>query len=180
MTMMTPPQVAKHLGVNRQKVLTWIANGELVAINIAQRANGRGRYRVTAAALACRISHCRSASGTDQNSRSPSQTPPPRCHTSLGTVCGNARWRSGAVCDCGTASGRSGARLPGCRILVREARRQWAAAARNLSERAEDLRSRSSTTKRARHLVSQSADSLAFRLLIRGVVSFRCSEYAFE
>lgn len=52
MTMMTPPQVAKHLGVNRQKVLTWIANGELVAINIAQRAHGRGRYRVTASALA--------------------------------------------------------------------------------------------------------------------------------
>lgn len=32
---LTPPQFAKWLGVNRDKVLTWIHNGTLYAINVA-------------------------------------------------------------------------------------------------------------------------------------------------
>ena len=53
MAMWTVPQVARDLGVNRQKILSWIASGELIAVNIARQADGkRGRYRVTAAALA--------------------------------------------------------------------------------------------------------------------------------
>ncbi len=44
---LTPPQVAKQLGVNADKILAWIRSGELTAINVAQNLGGRPRYRVT-------------------------------------------------------------------------------------------------------------------------------------
>jgi hypothetical protein len=43
---MTPPQLARIYGVNVQKVLLWIKNGELTAINLAARAGGRPRWRI--------------------------------------------------------------------------------------------------------------------------------------
>jgi excisionase family DNA binding protein len=50
--MLTPPQIAKRLGVNPDKVLTWIRNGELEAFNAATRPDSqRPRYRVTEEAL---------------------------------------------------------------------------------------------------------------------------------
>jgi excisionase family DNA binding protein len=43
---LTPPQVAKHLGLSRDKVLGWIRSGELPAINAATKQGGRPRYLV--------------------------------------------------------------------------------------------------------------------------------------
>ncbi|MBP87005.1 MAG: DNA-binding protein [Planctomycetaceae bacterium] len=45
---LTPPQVAKMLGVNCDKVLGWIRRGELRAVNVAANPNGRPRYRIDA------------------------------------------------------------------------------------------------------------------------------------
>jgi excisionase family DNA binding protein len=43
---LTPPEIAKRLRVNVDKVLTWIRSGELRAINVATRRGCRPRYRV--------------------------------------------------------------------------------------------------------------------------------------
>ena len=43
---LTPPQIASQLGVAPEKVLTWIASGELRAINLATRPNNRPRWYV--------------------------------------------------------------------------------------------------------------------------------------
>ena len=43
---LTPPEVARLFRVSNEKVLTWIRNGELRAINIAMRPDGRPRYRI--------------------------------------------------------------------------------------------------------------------------------------
>lgn len=48
---LTPPQLAKQLGVDSQKVLTWIRNGELRAVNVAERLTMRPRWRISSAAL---------------------------------------------------------------------------------------------------------------------------------
>ncbi|NLE37060.1 MAG: helix-turn-helix domain-containing protein [Pirellulaceae bacterium] len=45
----TPPNVAKLLGVDHHRVLTWIKSGKLVAINLAD--GSRPRYRISADAL---------------------------------------------------------------------------------------------------------------------------------
>lgn len=50
-TWLTPPRLAKQLGVSCEKVLTWIRNGELRAINVAERLSGRPRWRISPAAL---------------------------------------------------------------------------------------------------------------------------------
>jgi hypothetical protein len=50
-TAMTPPAVARKLGVKPQKVLTFIATGELKAINLAERRGGRPRWKVLPEAL---------------------------------------------------------------------------------------------------------------------------------
>lgn len=50
-TYSTPPEVAKRYSVKPQKVLAWIRSGELVAVNVAERANGRPRWRVSEEAL---------------------------------------------------------------------------------------------------------------------------------
>ncbi len=49
--LLTVSEVAKRLGVNRDKVLGWIAYKRLEAINVAQGALGRPRYRVRERAL---------------------------------------------------------------------------------------------------------------------------------
>jgi excisionase family DNA binding protein len=45
-TPLTVPEVAKHLRVRRTKVLSWIRSGRLRGYNIAERENGRPKYRV--------------------------------------------------------------------------------------------------------------------------------------
>lgn len=48
----TVPELAKYLRVDAGKILRFIHTGELVAINIATRASGRPRWRVSEGALA--------------------------------------------------------------------------------------------------------------------------------
>jgi excisionase family DNA binding protein len=54
-----PKQVAERLGVNSDKVLAWIRAGELSAINVAQKASGRPRYRIDPVDLAAFEAHRR-------------------------------------------------------------------------------------------------------------------------
>lgn len=50
--MLTPPQVAKRLGVKPEKVIRWIRRGELEAIDVTERLGlGRPRFRIGLAAL---------------------------------------------------------------------------------------------------------------------------------
>ena len=48
---LTPPIVAKQLGVDPAKVSTWIKTGELRAINVATKTTGRPRWRIMPADL---------------------------------------------------------------------------------------------------------------------------------
>lgn len=49
---LTPPQIASELGVQVGKILGWIARGELRAVNLAERANGkRPRWKISRQAL---------------------------------------------------------------------------------------------------------------------------------
>ena len=50
--MLTPPQVAKQLGVSPDKVRGWIAKGELPATNVATGKGGQPRYRISETDLA--------------------------------------------------------------------------------------------------------------------------------
>lgn len=43
---LTPPQLAKRFGVSVHKVLGWIASGEIVAVNMAEKLGGRPRWRI--------------------------------------------------------------------------------------------------------------------------------------
>jgi len=44
---LTPPEVARRLRVNRDKVLGWIRDGELVASDVSSRpGSGRPRWRI--------------------------------------------------------------------------------------------------------------------------------------
>jgi excisionase family DNA binding protein len=43
---LTPPQIAKQLGIKAEKVLTWIRSGELRAFNVATKQGGRPLWRV--------------------------------------------------------------------------------------------------------------------------------------
>jgi len=45
--MLTPPQVAKQLGVSPDKIRGWIDKGELHATNVATGHGGRPRYRIS-------------------------------------------------------------------------------------------------------------------------------------
>jgi excisionase family DNA binding protein len=49
---LSPPEVARRFGVNADKVRTWIHSGELHAVNVAARAAGRPRWRISEADLA--------------------------------------------------------------------------------------------------------------------------------
>jgi hypothetical protein len=48
---LTPPDIAKQLGVATGKVLGWIRTGELKALNLANRGCRRPRYSVSPEAL---------------------------------------------------------------------------------------------------------------------------------
>lgn len=48
---LSPPQIARDRGVKPAKVLAWIASGELAAVNHAESALGRPRWRVSREAL---------------------------------------------------------------------------------------------------------------------------------
>jgi excisionase family DNA binding protein len=49
---LTTRQVAERYSVNPDKVLAWIRAGELAAINVAEKAGGRPRYRIDPTDLA--------------------------------------------------------------------------------------------------------------------------------
>ncbi|MEI8373761.1 MAG: hypothetical protein WCJ35_13115 [Planctomycetota bacterium] len=44
----TPPELARVKGIESEKILTWIRNGELRAVNYATRPTGRPRWRIKA------------------------------------------------------------------------------------------------------------------------------------
>lgn len=48
---LTPPILARRLGVDPGKILGWIRSGELAAVNLAAKANGRPRFAITQQAL---------------------------------------------------------------------------------------------------------------------------------
>ncbi len=48
---LSPPAIAERLGVSPEKVIRWIARGELRAVNLADRLGGRPRWRVSQADL---------------------------------------------------------------------------------------------------------------------------------
>jgi hypothetical protein len=50
-TWLSPPAIAKQLGIDPNKVLAWIRRGELVAINVAEKTSSRPRWKVSPAAL---------------------------------------------------------------------------------------------------------------------------------
>ncbi len=43
---LTPPEIAKHLRIKAEKVLTWIRSGELRTFNVATKQGGRPLWRV--------------------------------------------------------------------------------------------------------------------------------------
>jgi excisionase family DNA binding protein len=49
---LTPPQLARRLGVKPDKILTWIRTGELRAVNLATRRDGRPRWLIDEADIA--------------------------------------------------------------------------------------------------------------------------------
>lgn len=50
--MLTPPQVARQLGVRPDRIVRWIKSGELVGFNLAKRSSMRPRFRVSPTELA--------------------------------------------------------------------------------------------------------------------------------
>lgn len=73
---LTPPALARYLKVNVHKVLTWISNGELAAVNCATRPTGQPRWRITPEAVEefCRR---RSSSPQPRQPRRRRHTQPP-------------------------------------------------------------------------------------------------------
>jgi hypothetical protein len=51
-TWYSPAEIARSRGIRVSKVLTWVRNGELEAVNCAERPRQRPRWRVSAEALA--------------------------------------------------------------------------------------------------------------------------------
>ena len=45
-TKLTPPELAKQWGIDVQKVLHWVKSGELRAVNLATRRDGRPRFAI--------------------------------------------------------------------------------------------------------------------------------------
>jgi transposase len=48
---LTVRQVAAHYGVGPRKIIAWLERGELVGINVASKATGRPRWRISQDAL---------------------------------------------------------------------------------------------------------------------------------
>ena len=72
--MLTPPQVAKRLGVASEKIVTWIRNGELPAIDVAVSGSRRPRFRIDHADLAAFL-NSRAVTATPRASRRRRQNP---------------------------------------------------------------------------------------------------------
>jgi hypothetical protein len=51
-TKVSPPQLAAQWGVDVHKIIGWIRSGELRAVNLATRRDGRPRYAIDVADLA--------------------------------------------------------------------------------------------------------------------------------
>ncbi len=51
-TKVTPPELARQWGIDVAKVLKWIKSGELRAVNLATRRDGRPRYAIDQADIA--------------------------------------------------------------------------------------------------------------------------------
>ena len=49
---LTPPQVAERYGVDSAKVICWIRNGEIRAVDVSTSTGGRPRYRINPVDLA--------------------------------------------------------------------------------------------------------------------------------
>jgi excisionase family DNA binding protein len=49
---LTPPELARRWGISPDKILRWIANGEIRATNVASSAQGRPRWLIDVADLA--------------------------------------------------------------------------------------------------------------------------------
>lgn len=47
----SPPALARRLGVKPESVIGWIRSGELPAINVGRRGASRPRYRISAEAV---------------------------------------------------------------------------------------------------------------------------------
>jgi excisionase family DNA binding protein len=47
----TLPEVAELLGIDDMKLHGWLKSGELVAVNVASKPNGRPRWRIAAESL---------------------------------------------------------------------------------------------------------------------------------
>jgi hypothetical protein len=48
---LTPPAIGRLLGVDARKVIGWIENGELQAVNCATKPTGRPRWKINPEAL---------------------------------------------------------------------------------------------------------------------------------
>ena len=48
---LTTAEVAELLGIARDKIIDWIAIGDLIAVNVALRAGGQPRWRIRRADL---------------------------------------------------------------------------------------------------------------------------------
>ncbi len=48
---LTPPEIAKQMRVTPAKIINFIRSGELAAINVAERAGGRPRWRISQQSL---------------------------------------------------------------------------------------------------------------------------------
>jgi hypothetical protein len=48
---LSPPQIAKQLGIDPDKVIGWIRTGQLNAVNVASHVGGRPRYRISSESL---------------------------------------------------------------------------------------------------------------------------------
>ena len=48
---LTPPQVARQLGVKASKIAKWIFNQQLLAVNVAENLAGRPRWKISQASL---------------------------------------------------------------------------------------------------------------------------------
>ena len=49
--LLSPPQIARRLGIKASKVIAWINRGELVASNVAASSAGRPRWRISLESL---------------------------------------------------------------------------------------------------------------------------------
>lgn len=76
-SVITPPQLAQRLGVSPDKILKWIARGELAALNVASDRKGRPRWVITPEALAAferARSNCTRQPAAQRARRRPRQT----------------------------------------------------------------------------------------------------------